>query len=369
MKLKKIIYRKAALVLVLIFCLSAVSCTGEKDDGIYTVSFDYGYGDKVLTEQVEDGSLIAAPDAPMRIGYEFDGWWIVAEDEEWQWDFENNIVLENVTLYARWKESSAKPYILKLDPNGGTCSAEQVEVYYNQEYSLPIPKKEGYYFLGWMMPQKRQMDTEGVYTYSDGMPLVATWGDYPANMIIKMGKFEQDNDLSNGPEELEWQIVKHGNGKYLLISRHILTAISWVKPGDARSNWKNSLVCEWLNGEFYDGVFSEEEKEYIYLTDLDEANECKIFCPYDYYISNYAFENNIICCEPTPYALEMGVEVYSFENYDGSLSKTYLYYALRGTSGTTMAASSGYRAGSPDVTPGIRPAMWVSEEFVESFWK
>ena len=137
MNLRKKLCKAIAFIITLIFCFSAFGCSQETTPTLFTVSFDYGYNDKVLTEQAEDGSLIAAPDAPMRIGYEFDGWWIVAEDEEWQWDFENNIVLENVTLYARWKESSAKPYIIKLDPNGGTCSAEQVEVYYNQEYSLP----------------------------------------------------------------------------------------------------------------------------------------------------------------------------------------------------------------------------------------
>ena len=366
MKLKKIIYRKAALVLVLIFCLSAVSCTGEKDDGIYTVSFDYGYGDKVLTEQVEDGSLIAAPDAPMRIGYEFDGWWIVAEDEEWQWDFENNIVLENVTLYARWKESSAKPYILKLDPNGGTCSAEQVEVYYNQEYSLPIPKKEGYYFFGWMyMPKKMQIATEGVYPYTYEMNLVAAWRDYPANTIIKMGKFEQDNVLSNGPEELEWQIVKHENGKYLLISRHILTTMPWRTPDTIIMDWTSSQMSVWLNGEFYETVFSEEEKEYIYLKDIYDPNEGKIFCPDERHIKDDVIEEAIIRCEPTPYAIAMGVKGYSIENFDGSMQKRYTYYSLEGG---TVETPTGYFSGVAS-TVGVRPVMWVNEEFVESFIK
>ena len=367
MNLRKKLCKAIAFIITLIFCFSAFGCSQETTPTLFTVSFDYGYGDKVLTEQVEDGSLIASPDAPMRIGYEFDGWWISDGGEERLWNFEKDVVLENVTLYARWKKAVPKPFVITLDPNGGTCSTTQIEVYDNQEYSLPIPQKDGYYFIAWGYKEsEKQLDVNGIYTDKSDAGLVAIWRDYPANTIIKMGKFEQDDDLSNGPEELEWQIVKHEDGKYMLISKHILTTKAWGKT----KNWKDSIVCEWLNGEFYENTFSDEEKKHIYTTEIDDECDSKLFCPHESDIRDDVIEKAILCPEPTPYATSSGVKTHYSDQEDGSVTQGYAYYLIG-----KMATSSPLRledwscSGAGGLGTGIRPVMWVSEEFVESFIK
>ena len=51
------------------------------------------------------GRIIKEPKAPTRDGYTFDGWYSDIYLEQ-PWDFENDIVKDNMTLYAAWKEGS-----------------------------------------------------------------------------------------------------------------------------------------------------------------------------------------------------------------------------------------------------------------------
>ena len=353
MNLKKVIYKKIVWVLVLVFCMSSVSCTG---DGVYTVSFDYGYGDKVLTEDVLSGNAAKKPDTPMRIGYEFDGWWIKDEDGERLWDFEKDVVTKDLTLYARWVDSSEKPYTIKLDPNGGVCELDEIEVFYGKEYSLPIPTKEGYYFLHW----NDFIPNEGIWKYDGYSSLRATWQNFPVGMTVKMGKFEQDNDLTNGEEDIIWEVINYEDGKYFLFSRHILAAMSFQKDG-WDGTYDTSRVREWMNEEFYANHFTAEEKKYIEYTDLEDAPTDKIVCLSVADLRRIG-DVKIIGSQPTAYALSMGIGWDSYtEKEDGSREIIYPYYLISG-----KCATQGVGEGSGPNIAGVRPAMWISEEYLES---
>ncbi len=70
----------------------------------YTVTFDLqGHGEAVSAQVVEKGATVTQPDAPEESGYQFAGWYKESACTN-VWDFENDTVSGDNTLYAKWKE-------------------------------------------------------------------------------------------------------------------------------------------------------------------------------------------------------------------------------------------------------------------------
>ena len=69
------------------------------------VRFETNGGHAINDMTVRCGHLIPEPDTPTRRGYSFGGWY---RDEGFNepWDFENDLVESDMTLYARWSENS-----------------------------------------------------------------------------------------------------------------------------------------------------------------------------------------------------------------------------------------------------------------------
>ena len=69
-------------------------------DTIHTVIFDSNWWNEVEDLQVEDWSLVTKPTDPVRNWYSFQ-WWLVSWTDYF-WNFETDIVTENITLIAEW---------------------------------------------------------------------------------------------------------------------------------------------------------------------------------------------------------------------------------------------------------------------------
>lgn len=81
-------------------------------------------------------------------------------------------------------------------------------------------------------------------------------------MYVTLGQYEQDNNVSNGPEEIEWLVLAIVDQKALLVSKYGLD----TKPfNEIRKEitWENSTIRNWLNNEFYNNAFSSSEKNKI----------------------------------------------------------------------------------------------------------
>lgn len=73
----------------------------------FTVTFDSQGGTEVPAARAAKDSVIAEPAAPTRQGYTFGGWYKEAACIN-AWDFANDKVTENITLYAKWTESQSE---------------------------------------------------------------------------------------------------------------------------------------------------------------------------------------------------------------------------------------------------------------------
>lgn len=88
--------------------------------------------------------------------------------------------------------------------------------------------------------------------------------------IVQFGHYEQDGNISNGTEPIEWYILDIDDEGILLISLYSLDTQPYntINTG---VNWETSSIRAWLNGEFYDSAFSAEEKTIIVDTQVYPA--------------------------------------------------------------------------------------------------
>ena len=132
-----------------VFYIQTVSGTGSNRDQykavvrrreVYTVTYSFGGGIADVTEQVEEDALAPFKDAS-RDGYTFTGW----SSNGKAWDFESDRVTGDVTLTAGW---SANSYRVSFDGAGGSA-VDEAQVTFGEEFSLEVPTRVGYTFVGW----------------------------------------------------------------------------------------------------------------------------------------------------------------------------------------------------------------------------
>ena len=108
--------------------------------------------------------------APSRVGYEFTGWTFDGQTTPTK-----NVTVAkgskgNRVFYANW---DAKSFTVGLDANGGECAQTSIGVTYDDIYTLPVPTRRGYTFLGWYYGESKY--ESGTCKISDNITLVAQW--------------------------------------------------------------------------------------------------------------------------------------------------------------------------------------------------
>lgn len=71
----------------------------------FTITFDTGGGSYVESCRVLHSETVTTPDAPVREGWKFDGWYL-DRDCTVAWDIQSDTVTESMTLYAGWSPNT-----------------------------------------------------------------------------------------------------------------------------------------------------------------------------------------------------------------------------------------------------------------------
>jgi len=195
------------------------------------------------------------------------------------------------------------------------------------------------------------------------------------------GEYEQDGNLENGPEPIEWIVLQNKLGKIYAMSKYGLDCKPYHHTKEAVT-WENCSLREWLNGEFYEITFTPDEKELIADTTLINSDN-----PY-YYIDGgnntvdkvflisynevslysaecgYVFEHDL--CMPTAYAENQGV-------YVDTRWITQCEWWLRTIGINESSATIGTKEGSSGIgysvdykTAAVRPCINIEYKEVES---
>ncbi len=183
--------------------------------------------------------------------------------------------------------------------------------------------------------------------------------------IIVYGNYEQDNDLDNGKEPIEWVVLESNQEKVLVVSKyildcHIYNTVSNTK--EIQNQWDVSELRRWLNTEFAEEAFSEDELSKIVLTQTITDGDC-----YDkVYVPSHQ-EKGQDAAETTAYARAQGV----FGEYVAGVNDNEGYFWLRPDRLTVVSHPAevliSWKGERPwaeiDRTDvGVRPMMWISLE-------
>jgi len=92
--------------------------------------------------------------------------------------------------------------------------------------------------------------------------------------IIQFGTYEQDGNSSNGKECIEWIVLTVEDGSAFLISKYCLARKQYNEKLATVNKieevtWETCTLRKWLNSTFYNESFSDEEKEQIIPSVLD----------------------------------------------------------------------------------------------------
>ena len=191
---------------------------------------------------------------------------------------------------------------------------------------------------------------------------------------VRFGFYEQDNDISNGQENIEWLVLAKQDNKILVISDKALDCMPYNNEKYTKVTWETCALRKWLNSYFINSAFSSEEKAKIptvtvsadknpkYSTDPGNATQDQVFLLSIAEAEKYFSSNSARRCTPTEYAIANGAErsclwwlrspgKYS-EHAADVQSGGDIYYA--GYLYRTISAYDGDLA--------VRPAMWISLE-------
>lgn len=190
------------------------------------------------------------------------------------------------------------------------------------------------------------------------------------------GAYEQDNNESNGQEDIEWLVLAKEKTRILVISKYALDC----KPyNTSRTDitWETCTLREWLNNDFINSAFSADEKSIISVTTVSadrnpeyninpgNATRDQVFLLSVTEVDKYFSSNGVRQCGPTDYAVANGA-------WKGDEGGYWVWLRSPGID-PDFAASVSYDAydsadvspfyiGKPADTPGggVRPAMWIN---------
>ena len=99
--------------------------------------------------------------------------------------------------------------------------------------------------------------------------LACSCGDSTVGVSVTFGSYYNDN--SETKSGIEWTVVEKKNGSVYLMTSDIIDCVPYdIDSGRAEkgSVWKDSYIRRWLNEDFYDTAFTDEEKAIINETDI-----------------------------------------------------------------------------------------------------
>ena len=110
-------------------------------------------------------------------------------------------------------------------------------------------------------------------------------GDY-----VAIGHIEQDNCEANGEDPIYWKVYDKRDDQVLLIADNVIDGQRFNSE-DVSVNWADSSLRKYLNEEFYQKVFTEQEKDLILTSHLQNRSYA------DYLQDYYLRPNNYISYE------------------------------------------------------------------------
>lgn len=196
--------------------------------------------------------------------------------------------------------------------------------------------------------------------------------------IVYFGTYEQDNDTSNGKEDIEWLVLAKENNRVLVISDKALDCQPYNSSYTEEVTWENCSLRKWLNGTFLNKAFSTEEQAQIqnttvsadnnpqYSTNPGNATTDKVFLLSINEVEKYFNSDEARKCAPTAYAKAQGAS--TSDTCKTPSGAATCWWWLRSPGDDQSSAAYVYFGGDVfelgnyvySVLTAVRPALWIT---------
>ena len=116
-----------------------------------TVTFNANGGSAVPAQTVAKGGKASAPEGVTRTGHTFGGWYTDNGTFENRWDFDEDTVSGNITLYAKWNVNPLNTHTVTFVSNGGTIVPDQAVITGEKAIEPEGVAFAGHSFNGWYL--------------------------------------------------------------------------------------------------------------------------------------------------------------------------------------------------------------------------
>ena len=195
--------------------------------------------------------------------------------------------------------------------------------------------------------------------------------------VVYFGAYEQDNNTSNGKEDIEWQVLAKEDNKILVISKYALDCQQY-NTSDTAVTWESCSLRKWMNGTFLNNAFSADEQAQIqnttvsadknpkYSTNPGNATTDKVFLLSINEAKKYLTNDEARKCAPTAYAKAQGA--YTSDSYKTASCEATCWCWLRSPGDLQFYAAYVNYVGSvghgglivSSARGCVRPALWIS---------
>ena len=197
--------------------------------------------------------------------------------------------------------------------------------------------------------------------------------------VVVFGTYEQDDDRSNGKEDIEWQVLAKEDNRVLVISKYALDCQPY-NTSHEDVTWESCTLRTLLNEIFLNAAFSTEEQAAIAETkvtadknpnfDTDPGNDTtdKVFLLSIDEANEYFASDSARMCAPTDYAQWRGA--WTNDSYKTASGEATCSWWLRSPCDRQdIAADVGndgsvhfYFGSFVDLDDAVRPALWINLE-------
>ncbi|MBQ4618802.1 MAG: hypothetical protein IJB25_02835 [Clostridia bacterium] len=189
--------------------------------------------------------------------------------------------------------------------------------------------------------------------------------------VVQFGYFEQDNNIYNGQEPIQWYVIYSDDQKALLLSRFALINKQFNKVW-TNISWENSSIRTWLNDDFYYSAFTYNDRNLIFTNGLgysswysgygEIATSDNVFLLSLNEVNYYLGGTIGRLVTPTPYAKAKGIQTINGYNWwwlrtMGDSNKVAQFVFEDGRTCSVGRDVSSY-------VGGVRPAIWVDASVI-----
>lgn len=160
---------------------------------------------------------------------------------------------------------------------------------------------------------------------------------YYANIgdIVYFGSYEQDAVKSDGSEDIMWKVLDKDKNSVLLLSLYGLDSLEYNTKNE-EVTWETSSIRKWLNADFYDTAFSEQQKKRVITSTVtadknpdyetypgNDTND-KVFLLSIVEVKNYLKTKEDFLCGSTDYTVSRHANISSTKSAGKNTSSWFL---------------------------------------------